>query len=104
MRRRRVLTAAATVLALAAMQMERGAGVAQAQHNGQVPRFEYDPTWPKPFPNETWAIGTIAGLAVDRQDHIWAVQRPAPPNGRAVQGRRRDPAEGRVLHPGAARA
>ena len=53
MSRKRILAAATVVLALAAMQMERGAGVAQAQHNGQVPRFEYDPTWPKPFSNET---------------------------------------------------
>jgi GrpB-like predicted nucleotidyltransferase (UPF0157 family) len=76
MSRTGILAAAARVLALVAMQLERGAGVAQAQHNGQVPRFEYDPTWPKPFPNETWAIGPAAGLAVDRQDHIWLVHRP----------------------------
>lgn len=78
MYRRQILAAAAMVLALAALQMEKGAGVAQAQHNGQVPRFEYDPTWPKPFPDETWAIGAIGGIAVDRQDHIWALQRPGP--------------------------
>jgi hypothetical protein len=36
MNRKRVFAAAATILALAAMRMERGAGVAQAQHNGQV--------------------------------------------------------------------
>jgi len=73
---RKAILAAAMGLALAAMQMEGGGGVVRAQHNGQVPRFEYDPTWPKPFPNETWAIGPAAGLAVDRQDHIWLVHRP----------------------------
>src|SRR4029453_5018944 len=40
-----------------------------------VPMFEYDPTFPKPLP-ETWAIGPIGGLAVDRQDHLFVVQRP----------------------------
>jgi DNA-binding beta-propeller fold protein YncE len=42
----------------------------------QVPIFEYDPTFPKPLP-ENWAIGAIGGLAVDRQDHIYVAQRPS---------------------------
>jgi len=42
----------------------------------QVPIFEYDPTFPKPLP-ENWAIGAIGGLAVDRQDHIYIAQRPS---------------------------
>jgi DNA-binding beta-propeller fold protein YncE len=78
MNRTRILPAAAMAVALVAMQMEKGAVVAQARYNGQVPRFEYDPSWPKPFPTETWAIGAIGGMAVDRQDHIWVVQRPGP--------------------------
>ena len=40
-----------------------------------VPIFEYDPTFPKPM-KETWAIGPIGGMAVDRQDHLYVVQRP----------------------------
>jgi hypothetical protein len=42
----------------------------------QVPIFEYDPTFPKPLP-ENWAIGAIGGLAVDRQEHIYVAQRPS---------------------------
>jgi hypothetical protein len=41
----------------------------------QVPIFEYDSSFPKPLP-EKWAIGPIGGLAVDRQDHLFVVQRP----------------------------
>lgn len=41
----------------------------------QVPLFEYDPTFPKPM-RENWAIGPIGGMAVDRQDHLYVVQRP----------------------------
>jgi hypothetical protein len=41
----------------------------------QIPIFEYDPTFPRPLP-ENWAIGAIGGLAVDRQDHLYVVQRP----------------------------
>ena len=40
-----------------------------------VPIFEYDPTFPKPM-RENWAIGPIGGMAVDRQDHLYVVQRP----------------------------
>jgi len=43
--------------------------------SAQLPIFEYDPTFPKPLP-ENWAIGPIGGLAVDRQDHLYVVQRP----------------------------
>jgi hypothetical protein len=50
-------------------------GVTGQGEGGQVPIFEYDPTFPKPLP-ENWAIGPIGGLAVDRQDHLYVVQRP----------------------------
>jgi hypothetical protein len=51
MNRTRILAATAMALALVAMQVEKGAVVAQAQHNGQVPRFEYEPSWPKTVPH-----------------------------------------------------
>ncbi len=40
-----------------------------------VPRFEYDPTWPKPLPNN-WVMGEVAGVGVDANDHIWVTNRP----------------------------
>jgi hypothetical protein len=39
------------------------------------PRFEVDPAWPKPLPDR-WLMGQAAGVAVDRHDHVWVVQRP----------------------------
>ena len=39
------------------------------------PLFEVDPAWPKPLPNG-WLMGQAAGVAVDRRDHVWVVQRP----------------------------
>jgi DNA-binding beta-propeller fold protein YncE len=42
----------------------------------QVPIFVYDPTFPKPLP-ENWAIGAIGGMAIDRQDHVYVAQRPS---------------------------
>jgi len=43
--------------------------------NVQVPRFEVDPTFPKPMPNG-WYQGMSIGVDVDAQDHVWIVHRP----------------------------
>lgn len=37
--------------------------------------FKVDPYWPKVLPNK-WLLGQVAGVAVDRRDHIWIIQRP----------------------------
>lgn len=49
------------------------AGVVQAR-NDDRPRFEVDANWPKALPNK-WLVGQVAGVAVDRHDHIWIIQR-----------------------------
>jgi DNA-binding beta-propeller fold protein YncE len=41
-----------------------------------APRFEVDLTWPKPLPNH-WILGQTIGVAVDAQDHVWIIHRPA---------------------------
>jgi NHL repeat len=43
---------------------------AQARPGTQVPRFEVDRLWPKPLP-KMWILGSVNGVAVDAQDHIW---------------------------------
>ncbi len=46
-----------------------------AKGKGNVaPRFQVDPFWPKPFPNQ-WQIGQVGGIAVDSRDHVWIIQR-----------------------------
>ncbi len=47
-----------------------------AQSPAGVPKFAVDPSWPKPLPNN-WVVGQVAGVAVDSQDHIWILHRPA---------------------------
>ena len=42
----------------------------------QAPRFVVDPLWPKPLPNH-WVLGSVTGVAVDSQDHIWITHRGA---------------------------
>ena len=38
-------------------------------------RYAVDPYWPKVLPGK-WQLGAVAGVAVDRQDHVWIVHRP----------------------------
>ena len=49
-------------------------GTAQATNSNRGPEFRVDPDWPKPLPNK-WLVGQVAGVAVDRLDHIWIIQR-----------------------------
>jgi DNA-binding beta-propeller fold protein YncE len=39
-----------------------------------APRFEVDPMWPKPLPNN-WLLGNVIGLGIDAKDHVWIVHR-----------------------------
>jgi hypothetical protein len=43
---------------------------------GKVPSFQVDPFWPRPLPNR-WILGAVAGVAVDKRDHVWIVHRPS---------------------------
>lgn len=65
---KRPLTLAAVTLAAAAMFAPTPAAVQDA------PAFVVDPLWPKPLPNH-WLLGSVTGVAVDAQDHIWVVHR-----------------------------
>ena len=40
-----------------------------------APRYLFDPTWPKPLPNK-WKLGGVTGLAVDKDDNVWVLNRP----------------------------
>ncbi len=46
-----------------------------AQGATDVPTYEVAPAWPKPLPNR-WLVGAVAGVAVDKKDHVWIVHRP----------------------------
>jgi DNA-binding beta-propeller fold protein YncE len=66
------------------------AGLSAARAQSGVPKYEVDPTWPKPLPG-TWVTGRAGGICVDAQDHVFEVNRgdlqdkekltatPAPP-------------------------
>ncbi len=44
----------------------------------QAPKFEVDPFWPKPMPNN-WVMGMTIGVTVDDRDHVWLIHRGNDP-------------------------
>jgi len=77
MERRRTLLVGGTflvvIVALGIGQslLERAAA---QQPTVEAPRFEVDPFWPKPLPNN-WVLGQTIGVWVDDQDVVWIVHR-----------------------------
>ena len=61
---------------VAALSLFAGATQAQQTKEESTPRFQPEPFWPKPLP-ANWVLGQVSGIAVDRQDNIWIVHRPA---------------------------
>ncbi len=45
-----------------------------AQSQGETPRFEVDPHWPKALPDR-WVTGAIGGVCVDGRDHVFVLNR-----------------------------
>jgi DNA-binding beta-propeller fold protein YncE len=68
------LLALAVLACVSASPLTGGASM-QQQHL-RVPDFRVDPFWPKPLPNN-WILGAVAGVAVDRRDHVWITHRPS---------------------------
>jgi DNA-binding beta-propeller fold protein YncE len=64
--------AALSLLAGLALAISYPGGGALAQG---APSYKFDPEWPKPLPNK-WKIGGITGLAVDKDDNVWVLNRP----------------------------
>src|SRR6185369_8518184 len=62
-----------------------GVSPAQTRAGFQTPKFEVDPFWPKPLPNH-WVLGSVTGVTVDSQDHIWIVHRAADSLGNNEKG------------------
>ena len=50
--------------------------VVSARGQSGAPTLQVNPFWPQPLPNH-WVFGSITGVAVDAQDHVWVVHRGA---------------------------
>jgi DNA-binding beta-propeller fold protein YncE len=44
--------------------------------SAQAPGYRVVPLWPQPLPNH-WVLGSVTGVAVDAQDHVWVTHRGA---------------------------
>src|SRR5262245_31768105 len=44
---------------------------------GRAPKYQVQPLWPRPFQDQSWVLGSITGVTVDGQNHIWVVHRGA---------------------------
>jgi len=49
--------------------------VALGAQTPAAPKYKFDPDWPKTMPNK-WKIGGVTGLAVDKDDNVWVLDRP----------------------------
>jgi DNA-binding beta-propeller fold protein YncE len=83
-----VCLAAASAAALAQLDQD-ATGVPAGEQIAGPPRFVVDPFWPQPLPNN-WIIGQVSGVDVDREDHVWIVQRPGSLSEREI-GAEQDP-------------
>ena len=45
-----------------------------ARPSADAPKYEVDPTWPKPLP-ERWVTGELGGVCVDANDHVFVLSR-----------------------------
>jgi hypothetical protein len=69
-----VVGASTLAIALGWAAIEATASSRAQQQTVQAPRFEVDPMWPKPLPNN-WVLGNVIGVGVDARDHVFIVHR-----------------------------
>ncbi len=49
--------------------------VALGAQTESAPKYKFDGDWPKPLPHN-WKMGGVTGLAVDKDDNVWVLDRP----------------------------
>jgi len=64
--------AVVVALGLSAHALDQAAKTADMVN---APRFEVEPMWPRPLPNN-WLLGQAIGIGVDSKDNLWIVHRP----------------------------
>ena len=75
MRNRKLMFGAALVAAIITTGATGAALDAWSQQQTvEAPRFEVDPLWPKPMPNN-WVLGQVIGVGVDSRDHVFIIHR-----------------------------
>jgi DNA-binding beta-propeller fold protein YncE len=70
MRSLALLLTAAGVMALTPVAMSQ-----QSRAQTRAPRYQVQALWPRPFAEQSWVLGSITGVTVDAQNHVWVVHR-----------------------------
>src|SRR6478672_5229338 len=84
---------------VAAAALVSGVALLTVSAQGQsAPRFLYDPAWPKPLPNK-WKMGGVTGLAVDKDDNVWVLNRPNDLTGIELEAELNPPIADCCVHP-----
>ena len=63
---------------------------APLQAQMKPPKFEVDPSWPRPMPNR-WVTGALGGVCVDAQDHVFILNRGGLTENELDSGRQAPP-------------
>lgn len=71
---RRLLVAGGLAVVLGVLGYGQHVLRADSAQTVEAPRFEVDPYWPKPLPNEM-ILGSAIGVAVDSRDHVFIIHR-----------------------------
>jgi DNA-binding beta-propeller fold protein YncE len=50
---------------------------AQGRGAAGPPAYRVTPLWPQPFQDDSWVLGSITGVTVDAQNHVWVAHRGA---------------------------
>jgi hypothetical protein len=74
-RRLMVSCVAMHMVVAASLAVFASIGLSQRCMAQALPQYQVDPAWPRELPNN-WIMGQVGGMAVDKHDHIWVLQRP----------------------------
>jgi len=72
--------------------------VALGAQTQTAPKYKVDATWPKPLPNK-WKMGGVTGLAVDKDDNVWVLDRPNDLTSIEVEAELNPPIADCCVHP-----
>jgi hypothetical protein len=75
MRRYRIIRAAVPCVLVICVALLAGMRAPVEGQGQAAPKYKFDPDWPKPLPNK-WKLGGVTGLAVDKDDNVWVLNRP----------------------------
>jgi len=50
-------------------------GAVVLTQTSRAPKYGVEVYWPRPFTNHSWVLGSITGVTVDAQNHVWVAHR-----------------------------